>query len=128
MIGSDCYLTLVLKLEYKLQQLIFSLLTNSPGFHKLCSLYLAMIFDEKLNALNDTELRDLAKSQFGETPEILESSLEELRTWISRSPHLQDIQQDDKTLKMFLRGCKLSLERTKEKLDMYHSVKGSLPE
>ena len=87
-----------------------------------------MVFDTKLNALTEPELMNSAKEQFGETPDILESSLQQLRSWISKSPHLQDIQQDDKTLKMFLRGCKLSLERTKEKLDMYHSVKGSLPE
>ena len=87
-----------------------------------------MGFDTKLNAFSDKELKDSAKSQFGETPELLESSLEDLRKWISKSPHLQGIQQDDKTLKMFLRGCKFSLERTKEKIDTFHSVKGSLPE
>ena len=87
-----------------------------------------MRFNEKLNTLDDEELKDSANLQFGETPELLESSLQELHSWISKSPHLQDIQQDDKILKMFLRGCKLSLERTKEKLDMYHSAKGFLPE
>ena len=28
---------------------------------------------------------------------------------------------------MFLRGCKFSLERTKEKLDFHHAVRGGLP-
>ena len=31
-------------------------------------------------------------------------------------------------LKQFLRGCKFSLERSKEKLDNFHLVKGALPE
>ena len=35
---------------------------------------------------------------------------------------------DDKTILMFLRGCKFSLERTKEKLDMFFSIKTLLPE
>jgi hypothetical protein len=28
----------------------------------------------------------------------------------------------------FLRGCKFSLERTKEKLDMYYTMRTALPE
>jgi hypothetical protein len=28
----------------------------------------------------------------------------------------------------FLRGCKFSLERTKEKLDMYYTLRTALPE
>ena len=31
-------------------------------------------------------------------------------------------------MKQFLRGCKFSLERSKEKLDNFHLVKGALPE
>ena len=48
-----------------------------------------------------------------ETPELLESSLEDR----------QGIKQDDKMVKLLP-----SLERTKENLNMYHSVKSSLPE
>merc|ERR1719341_1266981 len=35
--------------------------------------------------------------------------------------------KDDAYLTMFLRGCKFSLERTKEKLDFHHTVRGNLP-
>jgi hypothetical protein len=32
------------------------------------------------------------------------------------------------TLIAFLRGCKFSLERTKEKLDMYYTMRTALPD
>lgn len=35
---------------------------------------------------------------------------------------------DDQWLIAFLRGCKFSLERTKEKLDLYYSVRNTAPE
>lgn len=35
---------------------------------------------------------------------------------------------DDQWLLAFLRGCKFSLERTKEKLDMYYTVRTLTPE
>jgi len=39
-----------------------------------------------------------------------------------------DTHLDDDYLLVFLRGCKFSLERTKEKLDMYFSCKTACPE
>lgn len=35
---------------------------------------------------------------------------------------------DDQWLLGFLRGCKYSLERTKEKLDLYYTVRTAVPE
>jgi hypothetical protein len=35
---------------------------------------------------------------------------------------------DDKFLLYFLRGCKFSIERTKEKLDFFNSVRAALPD
>uniref|UniRef100_A0A2A4IU45 CRAL-TRIO domain-containing protein n=1 Tax=Heliothis virescens TaxID=7102 RepID=A0A2A4IU45_HELVI len=35
---------------------------------------------------------------------------------------------DDQWLVVFLRGCKFSLERTKEKLDLYYSIRSTAPE
>jgi len=80
------------------------------------------------NAWSSTQLAKTAYEEFGETEELMESSLRSLRSWIAQSPHLHSIRQDDHILKQFLRGCKFSLERTKEKLDNFHAVKGSLPE
>ena len=35
---------------------------------------------------------------------------------------------DEAFIRYFLRGCKYSLERTKEKLDFFNSVRAALPE
>lgn len=74
------------------------------------------------------ELARAAREDLGEVEGRLEQDLEDIRAWISKSPHLQNIRTDDECLTMFLRGCKFSLERTKEKLDFHFSVRGSLPE
>jgi len=85
---------------------------------------------EKLSTPNtwSKEALRAAANDFGETEEKMESSLANLRQWIDQSPHLKNIRQDDQILKQFLRGCKFSLERSKEKLDNFHLVKGALPE
>ena len=35
---------------------------------------------------------------------------------------------DEDVILHFLRGCKFSLERTKEKIDMFYTCKGACPE
>jgi len=80
------------------------------------------------NIWSKEELRDAAARDFGETEEKMASSMANLREWIDQSPHLRNIRRDDQILKQFLRGCKFSLERSKEKLDNFHLVKGALPE
>jgi len=85
-------------------------------------------FSKQLNAWNKEDLDKSAYEEFGETPALLQSSKEALRIWLAKSPHLQLICQDDAFLTTFLRGCKYSLERTKEKLDNFHAVKTNCPE
>merc|ERR1719187_706632 len=70
---------------------------------------------------------EAAKKDLGEDPVRVAQDLEIIKTRISKSPHLHSIKQNDEFLKMFLRGCKFSLEKTKEKLDFHHTVRGSLP-
>jgi len=73
------------------------------------------------------DLAKAAKEDLGDNPDRLAEDLAAIRAWISKSPHLQNIKMDDECLTMFLRGCKFSLERTKEKLDFHFTVRGSLP-
>lgn len=35
---------------------------------------------------------------------------------------------DETFIRIYLRGCKYSLERTKEKIDMYFTIKAAVPE
>lgn len=58
---------------------------------------------------------------------------------MSRYPHRGDFKlsyfiinlaiiPDDQWILTFLRGCKFSLERTKEKIDLFYTLKTSVPE
>jgi len=87
-----------------------------------------MGFDRNLNRWSEKSLEEAAAGEFGESPALLTSSLLSVRTWISQCPHLKRACTEDHFLTTFLRGCKFSLERTKEKLDNFHAIKTSLPE
>jgi len=76
------------------------------------------------NTLSEEDLLRAAQADLGEDPKQLEDKIRILREWADKSPHLQLINKDDKLLRTFLRGCKFSLERTKEKVDFYFSVRG----
>ncbi|XP_053661310.1 retinol-binding protein pinta-like [Anopheles marshallii] len=73
------------------------------------------------------ELAKKAADELFEKPERIEEDLAALRTWLAKSPYLKS-RDDDQFLMMFLRGSKHSLERAKEKLDMYYTVRTALPE
>eukprot|EP00090_Calanus_glacialis_P005758 TRINITY_DN14460_c0_g1_i1.p1 TRINITY_DN14460_c0_g1~~TRINITY_DN14460_c0_g1_i1.p1 ORF type:complete len:328 (-),score=102.47 TRINITY_DN14460_c0_g1_i1:46-993(-) len=80
-----------------------------------------------INVWTGEALEKAAKDNLGEDKGRLKDDLKALKSWISKSPHLHSIRKDDEYLTMFLRGCKFSLERTKEKLDFHHTVRGNLP-
>lgn len=73
------------------------------------------------------ELQAKAEKELFEDPARIEKDVEALRQWIQKSPHLK-ARCDDQNLVNFLRGCKFSLERAKEKLDMFYTVRGAFTE
>lgn len=79
-----------------------------------------------LRTLNE-ELQKIAESELNETPARIESDLAAFREWITKQPHLKG-RTDDQHLISFLRGTKFSLERAKQKYDLYYTVRGALPE
>lgn len=73
------------------------------------------------------ELAKMAKSELNEVPSRIPEDIQTIKTWISKQPHLKPI-CNDQFLVNFLRGCKYSLERTKQKIDKYFTIKTSMPE
>lgn len=72
-------------------------------------------------------LAALAEKELNETPERLVSDIKSLKEWIRQSPHLR-VRTDDQFLVTFLRGCKFSLEKAKQKFDLYYTVRSYMPE
>lgn len=96
-----------------------------------------------------TELANVAKTELNENPAKIAEDIEYIRNWLQMQPHIVsrtgkkstsniDLSQsqtrvfssipDDQFLVSFLRGCKYSYEKTKEKLDMYFTVRSAIPE
>ncbi|XP_049708171.2 alpha-tocopherol transfer protein-like [Helicoverpa armigera] len=72
-------------------------------------------------------LAEKARAELNEDPARLEADLQHIKDWLAKQPHI-NARTDDQWLVAFLRGCKFSLERTKEKLDLYYSVRTTAPE
>ncbi|CRK86620.1 CLUMA_CG000457, isoform A [Clunio marinus] len=73
------------------------------------------------------QLQKVAREQLFEDPANIQENLNAFREWIKKSPHLKS-RNDDQFLVSFLRGCKYSLERAKQKLDMYYTLRTHIPE
>ncbi|XP_065337538.1 retinol-binding protein pinta-like [Cloeon dipterum] len=73
------------------------------------------------------ELLDHAMRKLNEDPKRREADVQAIRDWLKKQAHIVG-QPDDQMIITFLRGCKFSLERTKEKLDMYYTIKTMVPE
>ncbi|GAB0096118.1 hypothetical protein DMENIID0001_115880 [Sergentomyia squamirostris] len=73
------------------------------------------------------ELAKLAREELNEDPGRIEKDLETLREWIKKQPHLR-VRTEDQFLVSFLRGCKWSLERTKEKIEDFYTLRSQMPE
>lgn len=80
-----------------------------------------------MNVLSAADLEMISKEELGEDNDRKKDDIKALQEWISKSPHLQGIRKDEAHLLKFLRGCKFSLERTKEKIDFYSACQANAP-
>lgn len=72
-------------------------------------------------------LQEVAICELNEKPEEVADEILALRRWIHSQKHLK-ARTNDQFLLAFLRGSKYSLERAKQKLDRYYTLKAALPE
>ncbi|XP_066978641.1 retinol-binding protein pinta-like isoform X5 [Macrobrachium rosenbergii] len=73
------------------------------------------------------ELIQRAKDELNEDPERRAADIQHIRDWLKKQPHIK-ARTDDWTILRFLRGCKFSLEKTKQKIDMFYTCKSMCPE
>ncbi|CAG9099755.1 unnamed protein product [Plutella xylostella] len=73
------------------------------------------------------ELQEKAIKELNEDPKRLESDIRHMKEWISKQSHLK-ARTEDQWIVSFLRGCKFSLEKAKQKIDLYYTLYNSSPE
>jgi CRAL/TRIO domain len=73
------------------------------------------------------EIVKLAKEQLEEDDERRAQNVNIIREWLKKQPHLRSCPTDSQFLLKFLRGCKYSLETTKQKLDLMLTLRNMLP-
>ncbi|XP_017774660.1 PREDICTED: alpha-tocopherol transfer protein-like [Nicrophorus vespilloides] len=73
------------------------------------------------------ELQAKAIKELNEDVSRIPEDLAYIKNWLKQTKHI-NARTDDQWLLSFLRGCKFSLERTKEKLEMYYTMKTICPE
>lgn len=95
-------------------------------FSRLVSVNLGGSAEMSLNVRPlSAELAAKAQKELNEVPSRLADDVQALKDWIAKQPHLR-ARTDDQFLVGFLRGSKHSLERAKEKLDLYYTIRTSL--
>lgn len=74
------------------------------------------------------ELAAKAAAEINEVPDKIQADLAILKEWMRKSAHINGRINDDQFLVNFLRGCKYSMEKVKEKLDLFYTIRTQLPE
>jgi len=64
----------------------------------------------------------------GTTEDKIDAEVKTINEWMRKQPHLPNPEVDERRIRMFLILCKNSLERTKESLDQYYTIKSMVPE
>lgn len=75
------------------------------------------------------ELHKIAKDELNEDESQVQKNIEDLRYWILHQPHLKARCDNDQFLLTFLRGAsKHDLQRAKQKIDAFYTVRSGCPE
>ncbi|XP_050441971.1 alpha-tocopherol transfer protein-like [Adelges cooleyi] len=71
---------------------------------------------------------DQIYSDLGTSESKIEIDVKTIKEWMRKQPHLPNPDDDERRIKLYLIMCKNSLERAKEALDRYYTIKTSAPE
>ncbi|XP_031344539.1 retinol-binding protein pinta-like isoform X2 [Photinus pyralis] len=74
-----------------------------------------------------SNLQSYAIKECKEDPSRVPEDVAHIREWLTKQPHLKT-RTDDQWILRFLRGCKFSLDKTKEKLNNFYTLRSALPE
>ncbi|KAF2879513.1 hypothetical protein ILUMI_26655 [Ignelater luminosus] len=74
-----------------------------------------------------SKLQEKAEKELNEDTNRINEDLEHIEEWLKKQPHL-NVRKDPQFLISFLRCSKFSLQRTKEKLDFFYTMKTLTPE
>lgn len=74
-----------------------------------------------------SNLQKLANGDLNEVPKRTKEDIENIKTWVLQQSYLR-ARIDDQWIVSFLRGCKFSIQRTKEKFDLFYTMRTLLPE
>ncbi|KAF5298323.1 hypothetical protein FQA39_LY11807 [Lamprigera yunnana] len=80
-----------------------------------------------MNRKLSDNLQARAVKEINEVPSRIEEDIEQIRQWLLKQPHLK-VKVDDDQILGFLRGCKYSLQKTKQKLDFHFTIRTLVPE
>ncbi|XP_023311854.1 uncharacterized protein LOC108905892 [Anoplophora glabripennis] len=67
------------------------------------------------------------RAAFGKSDKDVDGDIEIIRNWVKSQPHLPEMPSDN-MIEFFLAINKFSVERTKQKLDMYYTIRPLIPE
>lgn len=74
----------------------------------------------------NSELQAICKEKFNESDKT-EEDLRKFRTWIEGQVHLK-ARKDDQFLIAFLRVCRFDLEKAKNQLEIFYTLRSKMPD
>ncbi|PSN57106.1 hypothetical protein C0J52_01292 [Blattella germanica] len=77
--------------------------------------------------LPDEQLVERILKEIGLTKERVKEAVATLDNWLDLQPHLPK-EKDDARLERWILRCKNSLEKTKQVLDLYYTLRGMSPD
>ncbi|XP_060533762.1 uncharacterized protein LOC132706435 [Cylas formicarius] len=77
--------------------------------------------------IDQSEIRNQIQKEFGKTEKDAKECIEIIQKWAETQPHWPQV-PSKKLIRTFLFINKFSMEKTKQRLDMYYTMRGLMPE